>query len=573
MSKLGLTDKERLLDERASTWAGLRVVVVDVETTGLNVTSSRIVSLALAEILAGRVLGGYATLIDPGLSRIDAVGIHHITVETIRAAAAPSFASASDVLLDRLTPRDEETVILAGHNVVFDALMLHNELRRTRGIDLPAVPLMDTKVLAARAGVPAASLAELAQELGLVQADAHTAVSDAQTAASALLLLADKLRTAEPDLHVEDLTTVFDPSVRNDRTGRIRGRRGKPEPVLSEAHIAAHDRDLTNKRAREAALSVCVREDCLHLVSRVEDGITTPRSAVAVAEWVWDQLWREDISRATRGRLLAALSVSLGRTNDGEMIRAYFDEVTLALSEWGPCASGTGQCDRCADPDSRRTCRFITVRYALLNAYLHRDGLPDRERAEEFIPYRDPNVAYKAGRPRVGWFGRLVKDGDLDVAGYGAQAAASIGADSRISGRELFLLRQAWAAGSRNAKLADQLSKLLLVSPPGDGSRSHVDEALAVLDAALAQQNGQDGRVWDSLRERRARCQIKFYTRVRTPPDEVRNKRPARTSRYTPTKLENPNPPPAKKRTRKATTATTPRASSKTTQQKGRAAR
>ena len=38
---------DRLLDARAATWAGLRVVVADVETTGLNVASSRVVSIAL----------------------------------------------------------------------------------------------------------------------------------------------------------------------------------------------------------------------------------------------------------------------------------------------------------------------------------------------------------------------------------------------------------------------------------------------------------------------------------------------------------------------------------------------
>lgn len=69
---IGLTAKEQLLDARAATWAGLRVVVADVETIGLDVASSRVVSLALAEIQAGRVLAGYATLIHPGLDRIGA---------------------------------------------------------------------------------------------------------------------------------------------------------------------------------------------------------------------------------------------------------------------------------------------------------------------------------------------------------------------------------------------------------------------------------------------------------------------------------------------------------------------
>lgn len=136
MARRGISEKERLLDARAATWAGLRVVVVVVEPTGLNVTRSRVVSVALAEIQAGRVLGGYATLVDPGLDTIGASSIHHITVDTIKTAAAPTFASVAPVLLDRLTARDSETVLLAGHNILFDALMLNAELDRL-GLALP----------------------------------------------------------------------------------------------------------------------------------------------------------------------------------------------------------------------------------------------------------------------------------------------------------------------------------------------------------------------------------------------------------------------------------------------------
>lgn len=557
MPRLGLTDKELLLDARAATWAGLRVVVVDVETTGLNVTTSRIVSVALAEILAGRVLASYATLIDPGMDRIDAVGIHHLTVETIRAAAAPPFPAVAPTLLDRLTPRDAETVILAGHNVVFDALMLHHELARI-GTQLPPILLLDTKTLAAHAGVAADNLATLAGNLGLHPTDTHSAVSDAHTTADALLLLADRLREADPTLRIEDLTVEFEPTIRLDRAGSIRRSRKQPPPLTAQ-HQQAHGKDLTRKRTREAALSVCLAEDCEELVTRVEDAVTTPRSAATVAEWVWGQLDRDDITRATRGRLLSALAVTLARTNDGPLIRAYFDALTNALPTYGTCDEDD-QCDRCADPNSKRSCRFQTVRYALIHAFLTRDGQPDPDRAEEFLPYRDPTMKHSSGRPRTGWFGQLVRAGDLDAAGYGAQAAASIGTSSRRTGRELTLLRQAWAAGSRNAKLADQLSKVLLVTPAPDLSRAHLDEALAVCDEALTHQNGQDGRVWDSLRERRNRILIKSYAKTRQPAQAVRNKRPARASRYLPSTIQ-----PVTQPTTQASTPKSPNTSRKRT--------
>lgn len=82
-------EKEELLDRRASVFSGLRVIVCDNETTGLNTTTSRIVSVALSEVQQGRVLAGYATLVDPGLTHIGATHIHHITAEVLRRAEAP----------------------------------------------------------------------------------------------------------------------------------------------------------------------------------------------------------------------------------------------------------------------------------------------------------------------------------------------------------------------------------------------------------------------------------------------------------------------------------------------------
>lgn len=110
--------------------------------------------------------------------------------------------------------------------------------------------------------------------------------------------------------------------------------------------------------------------------------------------------------------------------------------------------------------------------------------------------------------------------------------AAQAGAQSRRSGRELTLLAQAWDAGSRNAKLADQYSKRLLVTTPGDAARSHLDAALDVCNAAIATQGDATGKVWDRLHERRARIIVRQYAKPRTAPATTRNKRTARVNRY-----------------------------------------
>lgn len=106
------------------------------------------------------------------------------------------------------------------------------------------------------------------------------------------------------------------------------------------------------------------------------------------------------------------------------------------------------------------------------------------------------------------------------------------GAQSRRTGRELAILRKAWDAGSRNAMLADQYSKRLLSTPPGDGSRSHLDDALDVCDQALATKASATGRVWDRLQERRERILSRQAAPPRKAPATTRNRRKRRETRY-----------------------------------------
>jgi DNA polymerase III epsilon subunit-like protein len=101
--------------------------------------NSRIVSIALNEIVNGRVFGGYSRLVDPGAPVIGSGHIHGITVELLHAANAPMFMTVTPDILERLTSHHGETVALVGFNVVFDALMLHNELVRV-GLSLNNYP-------------------------------------------------------------------------------------------------------------------------------------------------------------------------------------------------------------------------------------------------------------------------------------------------------------------------------------------------------------------------------------------------------------------------------------------------
>jgi hypothetical protein len=117
---------------------------------------------------------------------------------------------------------------------------------------------------------------------------------------------------------------------------------------------------------------------------------------------------------------------------------------------------------------------------------MYDDNFLSEERAREFLPFNPPGAQRKRGRPATGWFGQLVRVGDLVAAGYGAQLVAKAGAVSRTSGHQRAVLAYAWDAGSRNAVLADEYSKRILADGLPDPSRPHLALAEQVCVDALA---------------------------------------------------------------------------------------
>jgi DNA polymerase III epsilon subunit-like protein len=508
-------------------WAGRRVVVVDVETTGLSTTKSRIVSFGVAEVKAGRVQGSFGKLVNPGLAHIGADFIHGITADMLR--GEPAFAVFAPVLLDWFTPRDGETVMLAGQNVLFDALMLNAELARL-GMELPPVLLLDTAKVAQAAGVEGSSLATLTASLGLVALDEHTAIADAQVTATALIKLVERMYDQDPAWTMDDLGVPFSPTLRMERSGKVSRADSDDEPLTPE-HEAAHEADMTTKARREKSLAVCVAQDCPHLVMRVEDGITTPRSAQQAVEWVQAQLARPGLAHATRGRLYTALGVAASRTNDGDLIQSLFTTTSNDLiSE--PACDETARCDRCADPDSTRLCRFRAIRYALIAAFMYSDGVLSEQRAHGFLPIHKPGTKRGRGHPPMGWFGRLVNTGHADAAGYGATLVAKTGPDAHTAGHQRLVLEYAWRKGGRGASLADAYSHRILGDGSDEPDRPHLADALAICDEALATRGDDEGRVWERITSRRTRIIQRQAAPPRTPPESVRNGRAPRPSRF-----------------------------------------
>lgn len=114
-------------------------VVVDVETTGLDKDTDRIISVAALRVDFSAVQPNgdadaevkyFTADVDPGIPiHKDASAVHGIRDEDVR--GRQSFAEIADDLREFIGDRP-----LVGHNVAFDKRFLHNELKRSNGTSI-----------------------------------------------------------------------------------------------------------------------------------------------------------------------------------------------------------------------------------------------------------------------------------------------------------------------------------------------------------------------------------------------------------------------------------------------------
>ncbi|MFJ6837150.1 exonuclease domain-containing protein [Streptomyces sp. NPDC091209] len=158
--------------------------VVDVETTGLDAGSDRIVEVAVTRMTGdGSMLGTASTLVNPESLPIpaEASQIHRIYPRDV--ADAPTFGQIAPDLLHLL-----DDAIVVTHNLVFDGAFLTAEFRRA-GITVPAMPALCTQVTAlsqlmdTRVRLPTLTTLMLRRRLGKA---AHSAAVDSRCTAALL---------------------------------------------------------------------------------------------------------------------------------------------------------------------------------------------------------------------------------------------------------------------------------------------------------------------------------------------------------------------------------------------------
>jgi DNA polymerase-3 subunit epsilon len=162
-------------------------VIVDVETTGGKLSTSRITDIALVLIKNNCISSNYSTLVNP-CREIDQYvqKITHITNDMVR--KAPRFFQIAEEI-DFLTKNS----IIVGHNVKFDYSMLRNEFNRI-GINYERETI-DT-ISMARKAVPDLSLYNLdavTNYFNIEINNRHRALGDAEATAKLFLILYDLL--------------------------------------------------------------------------------------------------------------------------------------------------------------------------------------------------------------------------------------------------------------------------------------------------------------------------------------------------------------------------------------------
>lgn len=151
--------------------------VLDLETTGLHPGAHhRIIEIGVVLTDASdQIAYEWSTLVNPSRD-LGPTGLHGITAAMV--SDAPGFADVADDLASILEGR-----VLVAHNARFDVGFLESEWQRM-GTTWP-IDALCTMQLARRRGLPA-KLERCCAELGVVNEDAHHALSDARVTARLL---------------------------------------------------------------------------------------------------------------------------------------------------------------------------------------------------------------------------------------------------------------------------------------------------------------------------------------------------------------------------------------------------
>lgn len=169
-------------------------VVCDLETTGLNPMTDKIIEIGMVRVQQGEIAGTYHTMVNPGMPL--PLKIKRITgIDDSDLINAPTMAGVMNDVIDYI---GDDAIV--GHNIRFDL----DFLAAARGIPL-INPHLDTVELA-RLVLPDAPGYRLGSLCALLKIDTpgcHRALNDAEATAGLMVSLARKIRDLDPGILIQ----------------------------------------------------------------------------------------------------------------------------------------------------------------------------------------------------------------------------------------------------------------------------------------------------------------------------------------------------------------------------------
>jgi ATP-dependent DNA helicase DinG len=164
-------------------------VAIDVETTGLDFSSDRVIEVGAVKFKGGRPDGEVSFFVNPGVPIPSTVSeLTGITDADV--ASAPPFAEIAPELLAFIAD-----VPLCGHQIPFDLTFLNKELERA-GLQPIGGQSLDTVLLSKicmQSGTTRFSLKSVSDKLEISLDNAHRALADAKAAGEVAAVLIPKL--------------------------------------------------------------------------------------------------------------------------------------------------------------------------------------------------------------------------------------------------------------------------------------------------------------------------------------------------------------------------------------------
>lgn len=231
--------KDKKIDEE-------EFVVFDIETTGLNSHTNKIIEIGAVKIKAGRIIDRYSQLINPGIS----IPYHITEITSITNEQVANQPKINEVI-GKFVEFIGDAVLVA-HNAPFDMGFIKRDIKEYLNIDLEN-SVIDTLQMA-RDLFPdfkKYGLGDLNKSLGLALEKHHRAVDDSQATANMFIIFLEKYKEKGIE-YLKDINKGFEVNVKKQSLKNIivqvKTQEGLKNmyKLVSEGHI----KYFGNKKAR-----------------------------------------------------------------------------------------------------------------------------------------------------------------------------------------------------------------------------------------------------------------------------------------------------------------------------------